>query len=452
MSWAAEELSGTKLGDARRKRRLVRVVEDLAARPGASVPLASRDAAAMQGMYELWSNRRVSGAAILSGHQASTVDRIRQQETVLAIQDTSELDYSEHRKGTRGLGPISNPEARGIKLHTVLAVSDGGVPLGVLHQAMWSREVNRGARKDRRQRSIEEKESVRWLESLEMSQRLIPEPVCVITIADREADIYELIAHPRRVQSELLIRAAQNRKTKREAWSEEVQPLFEAIAECPIAGTIELELQRTPRRKARRATLSVRYGRVWLQPPAHLGHLSGIEMWAVLAEEENPPEKESGVRWLLLSTMPVLDMEGARECLRRYTLRWVIERYFQALKTGCRVEQLQLEAADRLERAVATYSIVAWRMMWLMYEARREPQRSVEGILAEAEWQAMYVLVHRTKDLPEQPPSIGESVKWIAKLGGFLGRKGDGDAGMQTIWRGWMRVMEIAAVFGMMQS
>lgn len=104
----------------------------------------------MQGMYELWSNLRVSGAAILWGHQASTVERIRQQESVLAIQDTSELNYSEHRKGPKGLEPISNPEARGIKLHTVLAVSDAGVPMGVLHQQMWSREVNRGGRKERR--------------------------------------------------------------------------------------------------------------------------------------------------------------------------------------------------------------------------------------------------------------------------------------------------------------
>lgn len=245
----------------------------------------------MQGMYELWSNPRVSGSAILSGHQASTVERIGQQEVVLAIQDTSELDYSEHRKGTKGLGPISNAQARGIKLHTVLALSDAGVPLGVLHQVMWSRGLNRGARKEGRQRGIEEKESVRWIESLEVSQRLVPEEVRVITIADREADMYQLFAHPRRTGAELLIRAAQNRKTKRESWSEEVQPLFSALAECPIAGGMELELQRTPRRKARSATLSVRYGRVWLQAPAHLGDLSGIEMWAVLAEEERPPKK-----------------------------------------------------------------------------------------------------------------------------------------------------------------
>lgn len=132
------------------------------------MPQASRDAAAMQGMYDFWANPRVSASDILAGHQASVVKRMGGHGTVLAIQDTSELDYSEHRKGTWGIGPISDPEARGLKLHTVLAASDDGVPLGVLHQAMWSRGLNRGVRKERRLRSIEEKESMRWLESLEL--------------------------------------------------------------------------------------------------------------------------------------------------------------------------------------------------------------------------------------------------------------------------------------------
>ncbi len=302
MSWAMAELSEVNLGDKRLNRRLVKIVEDLSARLGASVPQASRDKAAMQGTYDFWSNRRVDADEILAGHQASVVKRIGEQRVVLAIQDTSELDYSEHRKGTNGLGPISDPDARGLKLHSVLAVSEAGVPLGVLHQRMWSREVGRGVRKERQQRPIEEKESIRWLESLEISQSLVPEAVEVITVADREADIFELFAHPRRVNSELLIRAAQNRNTKRSEFSEEIQPLFSVIAASPVAGELAIELQRTPRRKARPALLTVRFAQVWLQPPAHVSHLAAIQVWAVLAEEEHPPEKEKPVRWLLLST------------------------------------------------------------------------------------------------------------------------------------------------------
>lgn len=452
MSWAAEELAGVSLGDARRNRRLVQVVEDLAARPGGSVGQASRSRAAMQATYQLWSNRRVEAEDILAGHQQSVVERIREHAVVLALQDTSELDYSEHRKRTKDLGPLSDPEARGLKLHSVLAVSDAGVPLGVLHQQMWHREVKPGMRKERRQREIEEKESVRWLESLEVSQQVVPEGVQVITIADREADIYELFAHPRRRGSELLIRAAQNRNTKRNLFSPDVQPLFSVVLESPVAGKKRIELQRTPRRKPRPAELTVRYAQVWLQPPAHLGDLAPMEMWAVLAEEETPPEKESPVRWLLLSTLAVESFESACECLRRYALRWLIERYFYALKTGCQVERLQLEESDRIERAVATYSIVAWRLMWLMYEARRQPERTVEGILKPEEWQALYLLVRKSKEIPEIAPSLGECIRLVAQLGGFWGGKGDGDPGIQTIWRGWVRVSEIAAVWELLQG
>ncbi len=190
---------------------------------------------------------------------------------------------------------------------------------------------------------------------------------------------------------------------------------------------------------------------MWLQAPGDRSELGPLEMWAVLAEEEAAPEKEKPVRWLLISTIAVEDYEGACECLRRYSLRWMIERYFYALKTGCQVERLQLEESDRIERAVATYSIVAWRLMWLMYEGRRHPERTVEGILEKEEWQAMVVMAHRTSKVPEEAPTLGESVKWMAQLGGFLGRKGDGDPGIRTIWRGWMRVSEVAAVWEQLQ-
>lgn len=384
MSWAAAELSGVALGDVRRNRRLVRIVEDLAARPGVSLPQSSRDQAALQGMYDFWSNPRVSAVDILAGYQQSVVQRLREHQTVLALQDTSELDYSAHRKGTKGIGPLSDPSARGLKLHSVLAASDAGVPLGVLHQQMWTRALGCGVSQAKRQRAIDAKESVRWLESLEQSQQLVPESVQLVTIADREADMYELFAHPRRAGSELLIRATHNRKTKRTDAtdsSEAVEPLFSVLAASPVAGTKTIQLQRTPRRPARPAVLTVRYAHVWLQPPAHLGDRAALQVWVVLAEEASPPAGQTAVRWLLLSTLPVADFATACECLRRYALRWLIERYFFCLQTGCRVEELQLETGARLARAVATYSIVAWRLLWLMYEARHTPERSVEGIL-----------------------------------------------------------------------
>lgn len=211
MSWVADELGDANLGDARRTQRLIRVVEDLAAKPHASVPQASRDKAAMQGVYDFWANRRVDANAIIRAHAIRCVDRMAGETTVLAIQDTTELDYSHHRS-TQGLGSISKARARGLKVHSVLAASAAGVPLGVLHQEVWARPKCR-KRDDQRRMLIAQKESVRWLRNLEITQQLVGNRTRVVTVGDREADIYELFTCARSTQSEFLIRAAQDRQT-----------------------------------------------------------------------------------------------------------------------------------------------------------------------------------------------------------------------------------------------
>ncbi len=145
--------------------------------------------------------------------------------------------------------------------------------------------------------------------------------------------------------------------------------------------------------------------------------------------------------------MEVKDFESACQCLKWYSDRWLIERYHYCLKSGCRIEQLQLEDGERIKRALATYAIVAWRLLWLTYEARKNPERTVEGILETHEWQALYCKIHKTNKPPNEAPSLGECVRWIARLGGFLGRKSDGDPGIQTLWRGFQRLNDIAGIW-----
>ncbi|MBD2261440.1 IS4 family transposase [Pseudanabaena sp. FACHB-2040] len=322
MSWVEAELSGTELGDARLTKRLIAMVQALYEQPNKSVPEASPDVAALRGMYRFWSNRRIKAESILSGHQMSTVMRLSGHETVLVCQETSDLVYTTLRR-TRGLGPISDPSGKGIKVHTALCVSDAGVPLGVLQQKSWTRDMQ--SRRPGRRRGIEEKESYRWLESLEAVQQQVPEATRVITIADREGDIYELFAHPRRVNSELLIRAAQNRSTKSEPGASEIKALFEVMETIAVSGEMTIALQRTPRRAPREATLSVRYTHLWLQPPQGKGHLGAIPISVILAKEEKRREKESAVEWMLLTTLSIGSLEAAKENLRRYALRWLIE-------------------------------------------------------------------------------------------------------------------------------
>lgn len=443
MSWVSEELRDVDLGDARRNRRLVEIVEDLAAQPNASVPQAMRDQAAVQGVYDFWANRRVQPEEIIAAHARRTVERMAEHTTVLAIQDTTELDYSSHRS-TVGLGPISNPKARGLKVHTVLAASAAGVPLGVLHQAVWVRDC---VRTPMQRRDIEDKESYRWLESLELTQKLVPATTQVVTIADREGDIYELFALPRSQNSEFLIRAAQNRNTKADPAIAEMQPLFAAIRRVPVQGQIRLELQRTPRRAARLATLTVRYTQLWLQPPAEKSRLEEISVGVILAEEESPPAGETPVSWVLVTTLAIADFAAAQQYLGWYASRWLIERLHYTLKSGCRLESLQLSRADRLHRALATYLIVAWRLLWLTYEARQHPEQSVVGILSEAEWRSLYCTVHQTIVAPMQPPNLGECIEWIAQLGGYLEATEDREPGVKVLWRGLQRLHDIAGTW-----
>ena len=451
MSWAKEELSGANLGDKRRNKRLVKIVEDLAQQPNESVPQASRDTAAMEATYEFWANRRIKASEIIEAHTSATIERIKEHKLVLAIQDKTELDLGNRRR-TRGIGAISHQAAKGLHLHTVLAVSESGVPLGLLEEKTWVREkARKGKGVKERRRKIAEKESYRWLESQDHSQNLIPPEISIITIADREADIYELFAHPRREESHLLIRAAQNRRVKKA--SGETEKLFEGLRSVEACGKKTLELQRTPRRKARLARLTVRFTTVELQPPAGKEEIqSGIVVQAILAEEENPPAGEKAVSWLLLTTLPVLNYRDACDCLSKYAYRWLIERFHYVLKSGCGIEELQLETAERMNKAIFTYSIVAWRLLWLTYEARAHPEKRIDEVLEEQEWQVLYLATEKNKALPTLCPTLREGVRKIALLGGFLGCKGDGEPGVKTLWRGWQRLKDMVVGWQLMNE
>ena len=462
MSWVSEELKYVDLGDKRRNHRLVKIVEDLSSQPEQSVPQASRDGAAVQGVYKFWGNPHIKASAILAAHTDTAVERIKGHETILAIQDTTELDFSQkpvrHARSEnprrKGMGPLSNSKARGLKVHTVLAASAQGVPLGVLEQKVWAREVKQPGDKEQRRRTIAQKESQRWLDCLDVSQSLVSDETRVITVGDREADIYQLFAMPRRPKSEFLIRAAQNRNTKSNKFDACVMPLFEAIGQTAVLGEMNLELQRTPRRKARSASLNVRVSKLWLQAPAHLDSetVGAIEVNVILAIEEDPPSGEKAICWLLLTTLAVTSLEEAIQCLKWYSYRWLIERYLYCLKSGCKIEELQLESGERIKRALATYAIVAWRLLWLTYESRRNPERTVDGILEPYEWQALYCRIHKTNLPSNEVPSLGECVRWIAQLGGFLGRKGDGDPGVKTLWRGLKSLHNIGQMWQLMRE
>jgi hypothetical protein len=392
-------------------------------------------------MYDFWSNPRVSAEAILAAHQKSTIGRMGDQEVVLAIQDTTELDYSGHR-GKQGLGYLHRSDTKGLLLHNVLCVSSEGIPYGLLHQQVWARS---GRKTQKQHRTTMGKESHRWLESLAMTEKVIPKKNRVVTIADREADIYELMTMPRRAGSDYLIRVSRERLVKVDPLGEE-QSLKKLLYQTRPQGYLKLKLQKTPRRRERETLLSVQWVSVWLQPPVshpQREQLSPIKVQVLWAVEEECPIEETTVNWMLVTTLPIEDFESACKYLRWYSWRWLVERYHFVLKSGCRLEQLQLRSFERLKRAIATFAIVAWRLLWLTYLARLKLATPIEEVFSVSQWQTLYRHQYPKRVLPMRPPELKECMQWLAKLGGFIGRNSDGEPGVKTIWRGLRRLKDL---------
>lgn len=453
-AWALAEVQAAELGDTRRTQRLAGVVTALAARPGASIAEACGSWAATKATYRLWASPHVTPAAIRQAHRARTVARLAGHATVLAIQDTTELNFTPH-PATTGLGPLDYPTQRGLKVHSTLAASTDGVPLGLLHQQVWVRDPGgRRTKQQRRRRATAQKESQRWLTALQVTQATVPATTRVVTVADREADLYDLFAQPRRAGSEFLIRATQDRCIQ-VAGVAAPGHLWATIRQQPAGGRLTVAVPRGDDRPARRATLTLRWARVALLPPrarpARAG-LRPVPVWGLLAEEVAPPPACPPIRWLLLTTLPVRCRADAQRWLRWYTYRWLIERYHFTLKHGCRVEARQLRTAARLERALATYAIVAWRLLWLTYQARCTPDEPCDGVLARHEWQALCCTLGQTPSPPAQPPSLRLAVRGIARLGGFLGRAGDGEPGVEVVWRGLRRLDDLAATWTLLHD
>lgn len=454
MSVAAPVLQYTPLlGDRRRFARLRQLVSAWAQQAEASLPRALAGLAAVKGAYRFFANRAVSVAAILETARPDCRAKIAGEERVLLIQDTTSLDYSAHA-ATSGLGPLgsSKQRQRGFFVHSCLAVSTAGVPLGLAAQSLWARDpAQAGSAQQRRQRAWLEKESHRWLAVEAASRTGIPETVETVTIADAEADIFALFAAARPPQAQLLIRVAQPQRCL-----EDGQALATVAAAAPIWGRYTLALQAHATRPARQAVCRLRVSAVTLRPPTNQppgrALRTSVRLTALWVEEEAAAAGVEPLHWLLLTTLPVGSFIAAATCVAYYSCRWLIEQYHYLLKTGCRAERLQLQSAARLERAVAACCLVAVQLLWLTYLQRQQPEAPCTVAFTEAEWQALCCASSQTPTPPAQPPSLREAVRLVAKLGGFLGRTGDGEPGPLTIWRGLSRLRDLSEMWSLLHK
>jgi hypothetical protein len=270
-------------------------------------------------------------------------------------------------------------------------------------------------------------------------------------IGDSESDVFDVFAAPRSRRLELVVRAAQNRQVK----SELGPKLLEAVEATPAAGEMTVEVRRSRKRKPRQARLEVRHCRVELMPPSNHLHrktLGPVPVSIVRVRElDTVPPGEEPIEWVLITTVAVASLAGAIEIVKAYAQRWKVERYHYTLKSGCRIEDLQLETAARLERALALYNVVAWRLLQLTYWARAEPEAPCSVVLEDDEWKALLV-ADGVKTLPKTPPALRDAVRRIAKLGGFQGRKNDGEPGVQSLWWGFRRLMDFTLMYRRMKG
>jgi len=454
VDWVAQEFAGVDLSDKRLDRRVIKVAEQLARSPGSPINEACGDWASTQAAYRLFDNPKASAQAILMPHTNETVQRMAAcGEPVLVLQDTVFFSYGKHVK-TKGLGPIGKSNSageRGLIMHNALAFTASGVPLGLLSQNIWARQdVPEEEYQEKIERlqctPIEEKESSKWLVALRETVARTAPGVKVITVADRESDFFEFLTQAQEQRALFLIRARTDRKLVPED-SDCSASLLEAITDAPVLGTLTVAIPSNGKRKARTASVQVRVAQVTIKPPLRRGQakMSGsmepLTVSVVAATENAPPPGSEAISWVLLTNLPVKDFEGAAEKVQWYAKRWGIETWHKVLKSGCKLEDCLLEQADRLKRYLTLFSIIGVRLMHVAYLARVQPDTPATEVFCAEEVEALHIRVHQTLP-PAQPPTLREAVRMIGRLGGHLGRKGDGEPGVTVLWRGWMRLYE----------
>lgn len=457
-AWSAQEFAGIHLGDARLDARVLRVSADFAAQPQAAIPQACGDWAATKAAYRVFENPKVEPAALLAPHQQHTSERMARYPLVLSVQDTCYLNYTSH-PSTHGLGCIGaeSDEQMGLIMHSTMAVTPEGLPLGVLTQHIWAREaadpaLDAAARRLQRRRTpIVAKESGKWLTALGEAEALRPNGVTLIHVGDSEADVYELFQAVQDTGAKMVVRASQNRAVV------ETGRMREVLAQRPVSGHLTVEIPAEPGRPARTATVEVRYGDVTLRPPYRAAScqadLRPLRLSLVWVHEIGASSTVSApLDWLLVTNVPVTSFLDAVKRVTWYRGRWHIEVFHRVLKSGCQVEDCQLETADKLRRYLSLKSVIAWRLFWMVQVNRAHPDAVCTVVLSEPEWQALYVAIHRTTQLPDQIPTVRQVVRWIAQLGGFLGRKHDGEPGVTVVWRGWQRLHDLAMMWQVVQG
>lgn len=354
------------------------------------------------------------------------------EKQVLLVQDTTDF-YFKKAVPKADLEPAE----RSFLAHTSLAVSLKGLPIGLLEQKVWQRPAPEEKKANAHQNlPIEQKESYKWLAGLESSLETDTD-MEYITVCDREADVYELFQLAENRGAKFIIRACKNRRL------EESGLLFEALKAFPVQRQFEIEVASRRGAESRLAKVELRFGSLRLLPPKNRSAqnrsfpLEPLGLQVIEITEVEVAQGTEAIHWILLTNLVVADAQAAYQILRYYSYRWLVERFHYVLKSGCEFESSQLTTYEALQRLLGLCSTVAWRLLSMTYQARLSPNASSESLLSASEWQALTAYMSKSSEIPKTAPSLRQAVRWIGQLGGFIGRKSDGEPGVKVLWRGW---------------
>jgi len=446
MEWSRRMFGECELGDARRTERLVEVAALMSKQMGKSLAKSCQgDGAALLGSYRLLRNDDVKPEAIRAGGFAEVAQRAQAHALLLATKDTTSMSYTHEVEGELGItSNQKDAKRKGFQVHSVLLVDAiGENTVGLIEQSHWCRErKDHGKKHTRKQRAYEDKESFKWQHASERTaERLGATLGRTISVCDRESDVYEYLDYKRHQEQRFVIRAKVDRRVVHGG-----QTLFAALSDDGARlSCYTVNVVQRGGRKARQATLTLRSLRLELQAPASdSGGRGPLTVNAILAEEVEAPPHVEPLRWVLLTSEAVASAEEARRVVRYYELRWRIEDYHKAWKSGVGVERQRFQSAANLERMLVITAFLAVRLLQLreiLGRSDADEQAGCDTLLSEDEWQVLWVSTRRSK-----PPATAPSIHWaclaVAKLGGFTDTKRTGRPGWDTMWHGWFRLQE----------
>lgn len=444
MGWAEMELEGLDLGDARLDKRAVMILNNFGFAPGKTIPQTCKTWGETKACYNFFSNATVSCNKILKPHKDKTISRMKDCPVVLLPSDTTRLDYTT-KKAMQGKERLTQTRT-GLWLHPTIAVTPKGLMLGVLETNFWHRESEVGVRDStaRDNTSIKKKESYRWLKSYKTACSVAHEcpDTQLISIFDREGDIIEVYEEAEKQESTgypvyFIIRSQHDRLLEKNDGEKKLRAALKAAA--PL-GELEFDMPSRGDRKGRKVKQEIKAISVVVVPRKKN---KKVKVNAVMAIEKDPPPGEDPIIWILITNLPVDSFEDAVKVIQFYLCRWSIELFFKVLKSGCKIEERQLQSTTRMKPLIAIFMILAWRIMFTMMIGRVDSEMPCTKVFEDAEWKSVYKVLNKNKYLPRQPPSLGAFIMMIAKLGGYVEKDGE-DPGVKVMWRGMARMVDFS--------